>query len=267
MTAFFARNNAIYEYGTTDLGGGVGGGNSEDDEEEEEEEESESEFVLPPDVEERHRELGEPTKRAQCFGCRFIGENNMAALPHERLREVLTIISQGISKSCPIALSLEVAAKYAEIRLELLKQYDDYGGGFSSSPSRLGIDNSSGDSYEISIPEWSAATILEHFYYHNTDPEIQQWLHLDRLQKTMRLIEEESMIVKNKKSRKRKIDKDQFNIWATAMKTWYTVSSKDASKLAFYNEGLHFDSKAASTGILETQGKPLYSFFKKRRGL
>ena len=81
----------------------------------------------------------------------------------------------------------------------------------------------------------------------------------------MRLIETDSLIMRNTKTRKRKVDKDQSTIWLNLMKQWYQVASKDPSKMAFYDEGAHLDTKVASSGIIEYGGKRMFNYFKKRR--
>jgi hypothetical protein len=202
----------------------------------------EDEFVPCPDIEEQTRVLGRPVRRAYCFGCRYIGRNAPAKIPDERLQAINEMMAEGIGHSDPVALAKEVAERFAELREEI------------NTHRRPGTEP---------IPEWNAASILAHWCHHNTDPEIQQWLHLMRLQKTITLIEEQSLVKRNKRTRKKYVDKEQFSIMRDSMRMWYTIAAKDPRKLHGYDEGAYIKSK--SNGRLNASTQPVFNFFKKRR--
>lgn len=232
---FFQQHSNVYQMGPDPTALSDEG----EEEEEEEQEESGEEYGAPPDIEALRRELGEPVERSECFGCRYAGENDQAAIPYERLREVIQVITQGIGRTCPIALAKEAAAMYEDVRRDL----------------------------DGTIPEWDAASIHEHFYNHNVDPQIQQWIQLDRLRTLMRIQEEESLVVVDRKTKKRRIDKEQAAIYNANQKMYWAIAGKDPRKMAFFNESLHLDEGGGGGGgsVIDTQTKPIYEFFKRRK--
>lgn len=194
-----------------------------------------------PDMEEEMEDLGEPQHRRRCFGCRYVGENKGPAMQHERIKEVFDLIRDGMGKTDPMALALEVHVLYTEIATKV-----------NASRNR-GVDP---------LPPWEPATILAHFRHHNTDPQMQLWLRIDRLQKLMKLMEEESLIKINRKTGKRTIDKDQAQIYDRTIQRWERLMGKDPSKMMYYDEDSHMKDPR---GILDIGGKRVYQFFKKRK--
>ena len=233
LAHWFAERNTVY---TAEM---AGRHNHRDDDDEsvavdDDEDDDEDDVNTPgalPDIEILKEQLGEPIQRTNCFGCRFVGESD-APIPNVYVQDILKIIADGIGKTDPAALAEEVAAKYEEMRRTI----------------------------DTELPDWSAASILEHFYHHNTDPEMQQWLQLDLIQKVIRYITENSLLSGPK--RRKIIDVRQANIVRDMAKLWWAISGKDASKHAFYGEGAHLASKDGSvSGILETHGKRIEDYF------
>ena len=213
----------------------------EDHNDNQESSESSEEPIPFPDIEEEMNILGEPPSRQFCFGCKFIGESKSAAVSSEKLREIFTLIKDGMGRTDPIALAQEVNVLYSEMRLK----------------ANGSISNS-----RLHLPDWKEATILDHFRNHNTDPQIQLWLQVDRVQKIMTLITKESMVLINKKTGKRKIDKEQWNIYNQASLRWERLMSKNPAKMMFFDEDSHMSTPK---GIISTDGKRVYNFFNDAR--
>ena len=194
-----------------------------------------------PDMEEEMEDLGEPQHRRRCFGCRYVGENKGPAMQHERVKEVFDLIGNGMGKMDPVALALEVHDLYTEIATEV---------------------NANRNRGDDPLPAWEPATILTHFRHHNTDPQMQLWLRIDRLQKMMKIQEEESLVKINRRTGKRSIDRTQFQIYDRTIQRWERLMAKDPSKMMYYDEDSHIKDPK---GIIDIGGKRVYQFFKKRR--
>lgn len=194
-----------------------------------------------PDMEEELEDLGEPQHRRRCFGCRYVGENKGPAMQHERLKEVFDLIRDSMGKMDPVALALEVHELYTEIATKV-----------NASRGR-GVDP---------LPAWEPATILAHFKHHNTDPQMQLWIRIDRIQKILKLMEEESLVRKNPRTGKRWIDRDQAQVYDRMIQRWERLMAKDPSKMMYYDEDSHMKDPK---GIVDIGGKRVYQFFKKRK--
>lgn len=210
-------------------------------EDEDESSSSEEDFVPFPDLEEEAEELGEAQRRTICFGCRYVGEANGPALQHEELKHVFETWKEGVGRTDPIALAVEVHELYEGVRAKV------------NASKHRGRDL---------LPEWKAATILKHFRDHNTDPQMQRWLQVDRVQKVMRLIENESMVKINRRTGKRRIDKEQWNIHKEASIRWERLMSKDIAKMAYFDDESHIKEPK---GIIHMGEKRVYQFFKRQR--
>lgn len=189
------------------------------------------------DAEEEARELGPPIKRARCFGCRFASEKQSAAMAHEEIDKLTALMREGIARTDPVALSKEVAAKYAQMRQ---------------------IVNSERARNEEPLPEWTAASILEHWRHHNTDPEAQIWVTLSEVQQIKRRAKR-AMIEKDANGNKRINDK-QFKVYQDAVKMQMALFKTDPKKMVFYSDGALLDRQGTGS-IISTRQKNLYDFF------
>lgn len=186
-------------------------------------------------------ELKKPGKRYNCFACRYVGQDRGAKIPDQRLASVLTTMANGIGESWPPALAVVVA-----------KQYESW---------RVIINATRGD--RDPLPVWNAASVLDHWYSHTCDPEIQQWLHLMAIQYTIRTIRQTSLEKMNIQTKKRRHDKDQWAIWQSAVRLWYTVSAKEPRKLSYFKEGAMINRKSMANGGISRTDRPVYNFFAK----
>lgn len=194
-----------------------------------------------PDMEEELADFGEPQHRRRCFGCRYVGENKGPAMQSERLKEVFDLVRDSWGKMDPVALVLETHDLYTEIATEV---------------------NASRGHGEDPLPPWEPATIMAHFKHHNTDPQMQLWLRIDRLQKIAKLMEEESLVKINRRTGKRTIDRNQWQIYDRVVQRWTGLMKQDPSKMMYYDKDVHI---ADPKGIMDVKGKRVYQFFKKRR--
>ena len=63
------------------------------------------------------------------------------------------------------------------------------------------------------LPEWKAASIIEHLTKHNTDPEVQTWVRLIEIQEM--IIDE---IQENEKKLRREISQEDLEVFLKVLK-------------------------------------------------
>lgn len=185
--------------------------------------------------------LGEPKDRAGCFGCCYVGEHDSGAVAYEDIMALLNMVRKSIARSDPINLALHIAEKYKQIQ-------DDV--------------NSHLQPGENPLPDWDAATILEHLRSHNTDPELQLWIRISEMQELAQIALHAS-VVYDPDTGERSVNEKQSKIYLDIIKTLESYSKSDPSKKAFYSGGDHIDMKAASQGFLSVNGKRLISYLRK----
>ena len=185
-------------------------------------------------------ELGFPGDRSGCFGCVYIGERETAAIPYDDIMALINMIRESIARTDPINLSTHVAKRYALFR----KQINE-----NLMPN------------EAPLPEWKAATILDHIRNHNTDPEIQTWVRLSELQELMQVALHASVEVDEDTGDKRINDK-QYKAYIDLVKTTETIYKSDPSKKIFYSGGAHIDMKTGAQGMMAVSGKNIVDYWK-----
>lgn len=189
--------------------------------------------------------LGQSDGNAQCFGCCYIGEHDTAVGSYEDIMSLINMVRQSIARVNPIYLAKYVAKKYKHIQ----DQVND-----SLQPG------------DEPWPDWTAATILDHFRNHNTDPEMQSWMTLSELQE-MKRIASDAAVVYDPDTGQKSLDEKQTKLFLELVKTIETYSKSDPSKKLFYSDGKHLDVKSASDGVISTSGKRLVRYLegKKRK--
>lgn len=191
---------------------------------------------------EEYDELGAPDSRSGCFGCCYIGEQDAAAMANEDLTALMNIIRKSIAKTDPVNLAIHVASRYEKIRLEA---------------------NANLQPGEEELPVWSAASILDHLRFHNTDPELQTWHRMTELQELAQIALNAS-VVKNPETGEVCIDEKQGKLYLEFIKQLESQSKSDPSKKLYYSGGNHLDMKSASEGPISYSGKNIISFWKKK---
>jgi len=186
-------------------------------------------------------ELGLPNNRSGCFGCVYIGERDAAAIQYEDMMVLIEMIRKSIARTDPINLSIHIASKYKALQREI---------------------NNSLLPNEVALPDWSAATILDHIRNHNTDPEIQTWVRLSELQELMQIALGASVEQDTETGQKRIVEK-QCKIYMDLLKTTESLFKSDLTKKLFNSGGAHIDTTVASQGLVSISGKNIVDFWKK----
>lgn len=182
--------------------------------------------------------LGAATHREYCFGCCYVGEQDSGAVAYEDIMAILNMVRKSIAHTDPVNLALHVAVRYAQLQRDV---------------------NDNLMPGEKPLPDWSAATILEHLRYHNTDPELQLWNRISELQQLARVALNASVVM-DPDTGQESIDEKQYKAYLDFIKTIEVLQKSDVSKKAFYSGGSHIDMKAASQGFVAISGKKLMSY-------
>lgn len=196
------------------------------------------------DIEETAEELGEPGPRHLCFACQYVGQDRAAKIPDHRLAALFKIMADGIGVAWPPALAVVVARNYATWRREV---------------------NATRKEGEDEIPKWNAASVLDHWYNHTCDPQIALWLDMMAVRYTIYSIRKNSLERRHRITGERRHDKDQWAIYNSAVRLFYTLSAKDPRKLNFYNEGAMINYKTVANRGIATSKRPVYQFFSKEK--
>jgi len=187
--------------------------------------------------------LGLPESRANCFGCVYVGEREAGAIPYEEIMALIDMIRDSIARTDPATLAAHVAKRYAAFRKEI---------------------NSNLLPEEQPLPKWSAATILDHIRFHNTDPEIQTWIRLSELQELLQVALFASVEL-DPVTGDKQVNEKQAKIAMDIIKTIESVQKSDATKKMFYSGGAHINIKNAAQGPIATSGKNIVNFLKRKR--
>ena len=189
-------------------------------------------------------ELGFPGQRMGCFGCVYVGECDSGAIQHKDIVSLIAFIAASVAQTDPVNLAIHIATRYAKIRREI---------------------NTNLMPNEMPLPEWKAATILDHIRNHNTDPEIQSWLRLTELQELIQIGLHSSVEYDEETNDKRLNDK-QCKIVMDLIKLSESIAKSDPSKKMFYSKSKHIDIDATSRGgIISVSGKNIVDHFKNKR--
>jgi hypothetical protein len=187
------------------------------------------------------QELGQPNSRGTCFGCVYIGERDAGAVHEEKLAEIMDLVVKSIGQTDIVCLVNEVYRRYEEIRQE--------------TNARL-VGN------ERPLPEWSPGTILEHFRHHHCDPEFHTWMTLRDIREAKE-VSINSMVEINKRTKKRRINKDAVRAFSELAKLELMYAKVDPSKFIFYSGGKRLDMKSMSQGPMSTNFKPVVAMLKR----
>jgi hypothetical protein len=192
---------------------------------------------------ERERnELGDPGERSGCFGCVYIGERETGAIPYEDIMALIDMIRQSIARTDPINLAMHIAGRYAVFQ----RKIND-----NLFPS------------EKPLPDWPAASILDHIRNHNTDPEVQTWVRLSELQELIQVALSAS-VERDEESGQHRINEKQCKMYMELVRAMETVYKSDPSKKIFYSGGAHIDMKVGAQGLIATAGKNIVDFWKQQ---
>jgi len=194
-------------------------------------------------LETRHEEkveLGKPDVRKGCFGCVYVGERDPTAIQYENIAALVDMITKTIARTDPINLSIHVAKRYKKMQTDI---------------------NNNLLPGEEPLPEWSAASVLDHIRNHNTDPQIQTWLRMCEIQELMQVALEASVEI-DKETGDKRVVSSQVKIYLDLLKVYESLSKSDPSKKLFYKPNAHIDMNANSQGLLAVSGKNIFKYNK-----
>lgn len=137
----------------------------------------------------------------------------MAALiPDTRLKEVFQTMADGIGVCWPAALAVQVKTYPKRVFLmspflnllqsQVSRQFESW---------RTIVNKTRGE--RDRLPKWSPSSILDHWYNHTQDPEIQQWLDLCHLRYTMQKIRSSCLEKRNRFTGTEIHDREQWAIY------------------------------------------------------
>jgi hypothetical protein len=184
-----------------------------------------------------HEELGPPSSQSGCYGCNHMDQHENGATPYEEIMGLVHAIRKSIARTSPIELANFVARRYAEIR-------DDVNAKLLPG--------------ERELPVWSAASILHHLRFHNTDPELQNWRRMVELQE-LEQIALHASVIQNEETGEIKTDPQQFKIYLEIGKQLEALSRSDLTTKNYYSGGALIDPKTLSEGPISLSGKALVS--------
>lgn len=187
------------------------------------------------------QELGSPDNRSGCFGCVYIGERDAAAVQYEDMMVLIEMIRKSIARTDPVNLSIHIARKYKFLQDEI---------------------NGSLLLNEDPLPDWTAATILDHIRNHNTDPEIQTWMRMCELQELGQVALAASVEEDVETGEKRVVEK-QAKMFLDILKASETLYKSDLTKKQFSSHGAHMDTGIASQGLMSISGKNVVNYWAK----
>jgi hypothetical protein len=184
-------------------------------------------------------QLGLPDSQSECFGCVYIGERDSTAVQFQDIATLIDMIRTSFPRTDPITMCRHVARRYALLRDQL---------NLSRAP------------HEYPLPEWSAASILQHITEHNTDPEMQACLRLREFQELIRVALHCS-VEEDPDTGERRTNEKQCKLYMELVKAWELVAKSDPTKKMFYSGGAILDTKAASQPIIATTGKSVVDYW------
>ncbi len=194
-----------------------------------------------PSRREEYEQLGPPQQKADCAGCEYLSDKEMAALPYEEFQELADLIRRKIAKTTSINLARFIEAKYEKIRQDI---------------------NNDLDPGEEPLLEWKAATILDHLQgLHIEDPELYDHFNIKRLKELARIAENASVIV-NIDTGEEKIDPVQAKEHREYVKQIEALSKSDVTVKRGYSGGAQIDVRTASEGPLAMTGRKMFKKWK-----
>jgi hypothetical protein len=185
-------------------------------------------------------ELGEPEARKYCFGCVYDLSQEAVPLCNESFRELCMVASKCIGQMSMEALGRELERLYNDFREETNRKarYD------GQSP----------------LPEWKAASIVEHLKEHNVDPEIQTWVRLVEIQELINKCHETILEV-NEHTGKSRVSKDGARTYKDLVQLWYFVAKQPLDKQFGYRKGGRMDVESVNQPFITKNQKSIVDYY------
>ena len=188
---------------------------------------------------EEKEELGDPGRRSTCFGCVYIGEREQTAIPYKDIMDLIEMGRAAVGRCDPITLATDMALRYKAIRRKC---------------------NQNLMAGEQPLPQWKAATILEHIRMHNQDPETQMWITLCEIQE-LKQAALEGAVEMNQSTKRKRVNEKQVAAYEKLVKLQWYVQGKDPQKMWGYSGGSHIDPKSINQGMMALSGKNIVSLW------
>lgn len=175
-----------------------------------------------------------------CFGCEIIAECDYGAIDSEDIIALMTRVRKCIGKVNPRALARDIARRYAIIQEKVNAKGKD------------------------PLPDWTEDGIMNHWLYHNVDPELQAWLRMWESQRITQCALK-AMFVKNDDTGAEYIDEKQNKIYNAQVEKMESLSRSDPTQKQYYSGGAYLNSKTVSEGSIVYSGKTINNYFKRQR--
>ncbi len=183
-------------------------------------------------------ELGPKGLRKDCFGCMY--SEKTAKMCSTEFEKMCFLGAKCVGQMSMEALGVIMARHYAAFRRDT-----------NSRPM---------EEDDEPLPEWPAASIVDHLLHHNTDPEIQTWINLIRIQE-MITIAIDSIVEFNETTGKKRIAEKGLKSYDTLVKLWYFTASRPLPKCFGYKKGKHIDVDANNQPFITRHGKALVDHY------
>lgn len=187
-------------------------------------------------------ELGAPDTRSGCVGCWQLNGMDFGSIPQEDLVALRRTIQKTRAHSQQIELALYIEERYSRIRQDV--------------NSRLGPG-------ERPLPDWRAASILNHLRHHNTDAESQNTDRKYELQELIQIALHAS-VVRNPETGDVSIDDKQGKMYLEYIKALDNQNKIDLSKSNGYTGGAYADSKDQG-GPIVMSGRKVLEYWRSKQ--
>jgi hypothetical protein len=185
-------------------------------------------------------ELGEKAPISECFACIYAGEERSGYIQSEEIQKMLNMIRVSITKISPTVLCKYIARKYLEIQYEVNRNLLD-----GQEP----------------LPDWPAASVLDHLRNHVNDPALEYWFRACELNELTQIALHASVVIDPSTGNK-SIDVHQGKMYMEFIKLKEALAKSDLTKKNYYSDGAYVDTSSASTGPIATSGKKLIAYMR-----
>ena len=219
------------------------GTDSDDDDDDDDERNWES--CKPPQDQEAYELLGPPDSRDQCYGCIIAGEGNMPSVSSDRINRVLRYLRESMGRINSVAM-----AKQAEEMFETLVRI----------PANRNIGPG-----QIPIPRWSAATILDHYKNHHTDPELESANDITLFKQIQSVICENGLFKRHKYKTTsdgrpiRMVEPENLKMLLEVVKQKNSIYRQNPKNMQFFSNGSFVQKTAKGMSPWVPYGRNYYS--------
>lgn len=190
------------------------------------------------EYEEDKRVLGLPIARSKCFGCRYENQENSAPIEENKLARLDNYIRNNLTTTDFHSLFIEAARIY---KLEIM------------IPA-----NNNREHGEEELPEWSAASMKEHYLNHTMDAEVKLFAMQRKYAKISRNLERKC-IKRRDEEGNMKYDKDALTQMINVDRMSLHLMKQDVKKMNTFSNGKKIVIKPKET--IQRHQKNVLDFF------